>query len=183
MLNTIIRTTLINTKDDEFEWQGKIDVFRKEIAGRVTAIEPTKLYYIVTGKEVGTYDFKLQGFPLTVSKGSYFPIRPSDESYRDTNIDISLVFASLDKLGFLPMTPERGKAFTQSRKDKYGDIDRNVTVKITFRFVEPKSKEYKTAATVFGPTDLVLVGKIEKAEVIEESGSVLGELTNLPAKK
>lgn len=80
------------------------------------------------------------------------------------------------------MEKDVAKAFLQGRKDRYGNVDRNITVQIKYKIASYDSEEYKDFADLaISNNYLPIVGIIESITVYDFSDSnkaiELGTLT------
>ena len=174
-------------KNDEFEWYDQFQKIKQNCDNAIANADFSSTYSIVTGLEFGDYDFEKGGFPVSIPEGTFFPLGKCSYSssvnyYSVFRKEIALSIDSFSDYNFLPMEKDVAKAFLQGRKDRYGNVDRNITVQIKYKIASYDSEEYKDFADLAIPNNyLPIVGIIESITVYDFSDSnkaiELGTLT------
>ncbi len=172
--------------NDEFEWQEKFSEIKASLKEKTSSADLEGSYTMVTKVNLEDYDFEKQGFPIIIGEGTFFPLDRFPKFYYASSNSIlekriALKLDGFEEYGFLAMAQNDAKVFLQGRKDRYGNVDRSVTLQITFTIATFDSKEYKAFAPLaLSNNYLPLVGIIEKIEVYDTSDSKkikdLGEL-------
>ena len=122
-------------RNDEFELEAKRAETIEIMKERVDALDLHQDFEINTSVELGSYDFDAQEYPLkgpgrnsyyTCSMQRLFVMPPSFLYCR-------VFFTNPEILGPLKMAKEEAKAFLSSRKDRYGQVERDLPARIRFR--------------------------------------------------
>lgn len=122
-------------KNDEFQLQEKKPSYIAEMKQKVAAYSVDETYTIRTAVSIGSYDFKNGIFPIEkgLQANTYFYTDPDNTaSYQLTSYprQFKLFFSNGEGVR-LEMDQDKAKAFIASRKDKYGNVDRRVTLILT----------------------------------------------------
>lgn len=159
--------------NDEFEWYDQFQILKQNYDKRISEADFTSTYTVVTNVDFGDYDFTNVGFPVSIGEGTFFPLgrpgnyyeSPYDSIFRKT---IALSLDNFHEYNFFAFSKDDAKTFLQGRKDRYGDIDRTVTLQITYKIAAYDSSEYKAFADLALANDyLPVVGIIESIEVYD----------------
>lgn len=169
--------------NDEFEWKDRkaqnLRIINEEIESNKNYRD--RNYYIVTSKEFGTYDFEKQGYPVTISSGAYFsfdqPFKYDEFVHYNSVPKIALWLTDFSKYNFFPMEEKEARTFQANRKDRYGNIDREIMLVIHYKIEDFSSTSYKNIKSQFSDTGYQpIVGNITFIEVFDTEGNKLGEL-------
>lgn len=145
--------------DDEFAFEEKRDLYIQEMKTKILNINITKEeFFIYTSVNFGQYNFKTKTFPLTDKpiKSSYYSIKPKNiSSYKVSAFpkQYNIFFNNPEVIKDVTLAKKQAKDFLQTRKDRYGNINRKLTTKITF--------------------------KIKKLQEIERNVNFITEITNV----
>ena len=159
--------------NDEFEWYDQYQILKQNYDKRISEADFTSTYTVVTNVDFGDYDFTNGGFPVSIGEGTFFPLgrpgnyyeSPYGSIFRKT---IALSLDNFHEYNFFAFSKDDAKTFLQGRKDRYGDIDRTVTLQITYKIAAYDSSEYKAFADLALANDyLPVVGIIESIEVYD----------------
>ncbi|WP_443739469.1 DUF4852 domain-containing protein [Treponema sp.] len=164
--------------NDEFEWEdhkaNDIKAINEEIASCKNYKD--KKFYVVTRAEFGSYDFEKQGYPVNLPEGTYFSYqRSSVNSWNDATSDMALYMPDMTKYNFFPMEKSQAKTFQTARKDRWGEIDRNIILVIHYTIEDFGSEKYKKIEKQFAPIQPV-VGNISSIEIFDENNQKIGDL-------
>ena len=159
--------------NDEFEWFDQFQIIKEKCDKKIEEADLTATYTVVTTVEFGDYDFTNGGFPISIEEGTFFPLGITSSYY---NCDYYSIFnnkiaLSLDKFheyNFLVFEKDAARTFLQGRKDRYGNIDRTITLQITYKIAAFDSAEYKEFEDLaLSNNYLPIVGIIESIEVYD----------------
>lgn len=170
--------------EDEFEWEDHKANDVKAIQDEINTFKnyKEKKYYAVTNAEFGKYDFEKEGYPVDIAEGVYFQL---DQPYnsaatyeeRKSIPDMALWLVDFSKYNFFPMSKDKAKSFQTERKDRYGDINRNIILVIHYTIEDFTSTKYKGIAKTFeksGYTPVVV--NISSIEIYDEKNKKIGDL-------
>ena len=175
-------------KNDEFEWYDQFQTLKQKLDDSVANADLTSTYTIVTSVNFGDYDFSQGGFPVAIGEGTFFPLGTVDKGW---NADYKSIFTktialkldAFDSYNFLEMEKDAAKTFLQSRKNSYGNVNREITLEITYKIASYDSAEYKSFANLALANDYIpVVGIIEKIVVYDTTGRNEKQLGNLIKK-
>ena len=132
VLKNDYRSKYQKVRNDEFELDDAkkwaFDKFKQKLS-RIKPIDKDAEFHLyLSGVEFGKYDFRGKKFPLlnALEEGTYMRYGGRGkivERWRGAK----LVFENAtSEINYLPMEKEEAKKFVRSRKDKYGNIDRNL---------------------------------------------------------
>ncbi|MCP4458757.1 MAG: DUF4852 domain-containing protein [Cytophagales bacterium] len=123
-------------REDEFEFYSAIRKAQKEIQ----LFEPdTSIVYSASFKDVlGNYDFEKESFPIIWKQS---PSRISGfnwltpEDVNKERVELTDLYMNIQTEGFeyLPVKMVMANAFVKSRKDQYGNVDREINMIIRFK--------------------------------------------------
>lgn len=159
--------------NDEFEWHDQFQILKQNCDKKIVDADLTSTYTVVTSVDFGDYDFTNSGFPVTIGEGTFFPLGRTSSWYysRGDSIFGKSVALNLDKFheyNFIAFSKDEAKTFLQGRKNRYGEIDRSVTLQITYKIASYDSAEYKAfAGLALSNNYLPIVGIIENIEVYD----------------
>ena len=174
-------------REDEFEWHNRLSEIKDELNGHIKRYDINSInYWDTLTTELGRYDFKAKGFSYkSLSPTTYISYR-SPRGYSSDMKSVRLFFENSGDFNFLPYPEDTAKKFVQDRKDKYGDIDREVFTIVHFTLLPVKSKESQAVLNAVGanPYYYNLVARINKIEVYEDKERIMemGLLTKTPSK-
>jgi len=133
-LQAYMTSTYNHVKNDEFELNDAIEDATQKAFAWLENVSADYTYEIITTVQVGNYDFKTLSFPLDFEVGSNFFHASSSPRGGLPGLapGVSLHFNSIKNTNglSLEMPKDSAKAFLASRKDSYGNINRNVQLKI-----------------------------------------------------
>lgn len=164
------------TREDEFEYHSALKTSSNEIQLKVSEVDTNKIYSINTTVNLQKYDFNSEGFPINEKDATILLLKDVSQIWYNSKEDysqLSISFLNFKNFAFLSYPPEEAKGFISRRKDKYGNIDRKVYIKIFFTINKATLSENK---------DRILEGKVVKIEVYEFEtfqGNFLGEIYDL----
>lgn len=171
------RDTYNKYKNDEFEWHDKFQILKQNLDKKIADADLTSSYTVVTGVDFGDYDFTNEGFPVTIGEGTFFPLGYNDSYYEAKrgsvfNSQTALKLDGFHKYNFIKLPKDEAKTFLQSRKDRYGNVDRSLTLQITYKIASYDSKEYKDFANLALSNNYIpVVGIIENIDVYDANDS------------
>ncbi len=163
------------THEDEFQFQSALKSAEKELTQLALTADTSTIYSIGTSVNLQKYDFDNEGFPINEKEISFKLLSPVSRIWNNSNRDLKPIYLALDNFKnftFLTISPESSESFITRRKDKYGNVDRKVFIKIFYKLkATNETEELKS-----------LSGNVIKIEVYEfESfqGNFLGEIYDL----
>jgi len=134
-----------SVKNDEFEFDDtKIWAF-EQLKKRLESIEPIDKkakYHLYLSASFGKYDFKQKRFPIkrALTKRGYMSYWGQGE-FVFASPSSNLMFANIDEsVNYIPMEKEKAKAFVKSRKDKYGNVARDILAHYIYTIINYKEK-------------------------------------------
>lgn len=156
--------------NDEFELGDAINsafkLFENNISPNSSYLE--KEFIIKTRTKFGKYNFSNEAFPIdTIIENSYFTY------YGDQIVYESKLFfdnASASK-NILKMKKNEAKAFIKSRKNRYGDVNRNLNLKITYKIVDISSND--SVKNSRSNLNIKFMGHIQKFEFSKKNGELI----------
>ena len=157
------RDTYNKYKNDEFEWHDKFQILKQNLDKKIAAADLTLSYTVVTGVDFG--------------EGTFFPLGYNDSYYEAKrgsvfNSQTALKLDGFHKYNFIKLPKDEAKTFLQSRKDRYGNVDRSLTLQITYKIASYDSKEYKDFANLALSNNYIpVVGIIENIDVYDANDS------------
>lgn len=126
------RTKYRKVRNDEFELDDAkkwaFEKFKQKLE-KVKPIDKNAEYHLyLGGVKFGKYDFKEKRFPLTgaLEEGSYMQYRGKGKIVHYYNRSKLIFDNATSDVNFIPMEKAEAKKFLKSRKDKYGNVDRNL---------------------------------------------------------
>ncbi len=175
--------------NDPFEWEEQFAKIKGNFNKKVQDVDFNQEYRMSTTVEFGDYDFENQGYKVSIEKETFFPMssvyyvtggeNPGSDSYFRN--DFGLKIQDLDKYNFIAMDKNAAKTFLQGRKNRYGDINKQLVISFKYKLADFNSKEYnKFAATIAQDNRIPLVGIVQGAiEVFDKENNYkkIGELT------
>jgi len=131
-------------------------------------IEKKSEYHLYLNSKFTKYDFKREVFPIqALSENSYMSYAGKGE-YVQHYSSSKLSFENADeKINFVPMKKSQAKEFINSRKDRYGNIDRALTSHYTYiitRFVE--DNEFTSNGS---PMTIKFTAKLKSVEFMDKN--------------
>jgi len=112
--------------DDAKKWA--FDKYKQKLE-KVKPIDKNAEYHIyLGGVRFGKYDFKEKRFPLigALEEGSYMQYKGKGKIVNYYNRSKLIFDNATSDVNFIPMEKAEAKKFLKSRKDKYGNVDRNL---------------------------------------------------------
>lgn len=176
--------------NDPFEWEEQFSKLKKDFDAKVQTANLEQEYVLSTTIEFGDYDFDAQGYKVSISEGTYFPmdsvyyssmdsVSPSSDSYFRNGFGLKI--QDLNKYNFIAMDKNSAKAFLQGRKKYNGNIYKKITILLKYKLAAFDSKEYNTfAASIAQENKIPLVGIIQGSIEVydqEDNYKKIGELT------
>lgn len=170
--------------EDEFEWEDHKANNVKAIQDEISSFKNNKekKFYAVTNAEFGKYDFEKEGYPVDIAEGVYFQLdKPynSAATYEEEKSipDMALWLVDFSKYNFFPMSKDKAKTFQTERKDRYGDINRNIILVIHYTIEDFSSTKYKGIAKTFEKSGYTpVVTNISSIEIYDEKNKKIGDL-------
>ena len=106
-----------SSHSNEFEWHDILDNHRVVISSKTTAIDLTSEYFLITGIELGNYDFDLEGFTVIINEGTYIPFYGAEQpgSLSSYSKPIALFLSYFNEYNLLKMSRNDGNAFLRAR--------------------------------------------------------------------
>ncbi|EPF25553.1 hypothetical protein HMPREF1221_02103 [Treponema socranskii subsp. paredis ATCC 35535] len=159
--------------NDEFEWAEQFPQIKQGLDKAIANVDLDLTYVLTTNVNFGDYDFTNEGFPVLIKEGAvflldafYYDYIASRDSIFRKRIAIKLI--DLDKFNFFKMEKTTARTFLQSRKDTQGNVDRTVTLQITYKIAPYDSQEYKDFTELALDNNyLPVVGIIENIQVYD----------------
>ena len=162
-------------KNDEFEWDEQFSNIKDSLKTKVENADMDSVYSISTSVQFGDYNFANEGFNVTIGEGTFFPFDRFENWFYLERGSIfqkrmALKLDSFEKYNFIGMPKAEAKTFLQSRKDSYGNVNREVTVQIKYKLASFDSAEYKSFKDLaLSNNYLPLVEIIESIDVYDTS--------------
>lgn len=172
-------------RDDEFEWEDILLKNKNYLSEKINSSQNKTDFIIITGFDFGKYDSQRNGYAMEIGAGTYFRYSTSNEtniSGRHPNDtfekDVRFFPLDIEKYSLLPMNKDDAKTFLNERKNRYGNIDRNIVLFITLEsIIDYSSEEYKELESVYGkPYYLPSFGTISGIEAYDVQGNKIGDL-------
>lgn len=184
-MQTSTYTKYIN---DEFEWHDQFQILKGKFDESIAAADFSSTYQIVTNVNFGDYDFDKEGFPIIIEAGSFFPLGLATTKSRHLDSDsvfrkqIAFKLDSFEDYNFFAMPKDTARTFLQGRKNRYGEVNRALTLQINYKIAAYDSPEYKNFEKIaLNNNYLPVVGIIESIVVYDTSNKndikELGKLT------
>ena len=163
-------------RNDEFEWHEQFQIMKKNFDKKIQEADLSSTYTIVTSVDFGDYDFTNEGFPVSISADTFFPLGKNSSYWVRSNSgtvfskQTALKLNDFHKYNFFKYAKNDAKTFLQTRKNSYGNVDRSVTLMISYKVASYDSAEYKNFEKIALSNDyLPVVGNIENIEVYDAS--------------
>ncbi|MGB7342960.1 MAG: DUF4852 domain-containing protein [Pirellulaceae bacterium] len=126
-------------KDDEFTLddrrQETLSMFRE----KVEQFDETQVFYLRARMSVGAYDFKANCFPIqNMGPTNYW--YESIYSSGDMPSNIRVFMKNYADFKTLPMPKDQARSFVSSRKNRSGNVDRNVYAMIELKMVDRRGR-------------------------------------------
>jgi hypothetical protein len=158
--------------NNEFEWHGKIEEYRKELSQKISAQSLDIAYAIVTNVEFNNYDFDKDGFPVNISEGTFFPLDSKERTYLNR---IGLYLIDLSNYNFFAMERNDANMFIKNRTSNSGRVDRQVRLLIYFKLADFASADYLNISTLMDKNRYYpLAGIISRIEVYDDTKKIGG---------
>lgn len=164
------------TREDEFEYHSALKTSSNELQSMVNEVDTNKVYSINTAVNLQKYDFDSEGFPINEKDATFLLLKNVRQVLNNSKEDysqLSISFLNFKNFAFLSYPTEEAKGFISRKKDKYGNVDRKVYIKIFYTV---------NNATISEDKDRILESKVVKIEVYEFEtfqGNFLGEIYDL----
>jgi hypothetical protein len=162
------RTTFNKVKEDEFELGKILRKTSQQIENTVDSLDFKTTYAITIKVELSEYDFEKKGFPFRLPEA----ITVLDKGFSEDKTAVYLVISNSIIFQNLKMSEEQAKIFVQKRKDRYGNVDRTVYVKVNF-FAEDKISTFKSNS---GDTREGITGTVTSLEFYGNKNFVSDDL-------
>ena len=158
-------------KNDEFEFDGAkiwaLNQLKKQLSD-LKPIDKEAEYHLYLKASFGKYNFKLKGFPIkALSEDSYM-------TYHGKGIFVDNYYAYSSKLffenannkfNFIPMEKTKAKKFINSKKDRYGNINRRLTAHYIYKITNfTEDRKFKSNGSTM---TIKFTGKIKSVEFID----------------
>lgn len=160
---------------DEFEWNDKLETYKKELTEKIAAYNSKTNLTVVTGMEFANYDFENLGFPVSINPNIFFPIKSENYLYSSMQ-KIALLLKDFSKFNFIYMDKDSANVFVKSRKSTNGNINRNITLLIHFNFMDFTTTEYSNITATIDKDDYYPVVAIIKTIDVYDNNTKIGEL-------
>jgi hypothetical protein len=156
-----------NTREDEFDYHNSLNQAKSELTNNLKKIDFNKQFSINTKLSIGNYNFENHGFLLNEEKLNFNLVEKVKTIFTNAKSEyppIDIVFPNFEDFRFLEIEPDYANSFLKRRKDDYGNIDREVYVKLNFNIVNLTQEEKNSLKQYSGN---LLFGKISSIEVYE----------------
>lgn len=128
-------------REDEFEFHKGIKSTQTELNNLIAQQDTNKVYSILFKDEVENYDFDLESFPLKwiyngtqIYNDIWEGITPDDINKDGVKLtDLRISFTNTADFNALPLDMDKANNFVKYKKDEYGNVDRDIFMKIDFR--------------------------------------------------
>lgn len=151
-------------RNDEFELQDKRQETIAIMKEQVAAFSLEEEFVVYTTFEFGDYDFKNEVFPLdALGETTYFHDRKY--GYGTFPSEYKVFFSNPTKVGDINMPKSDAKDFLQSRKDRFGYVDRRLNAKIAFRITNLKNGRNELVGEL---THVTIYSDDQRARVLQE---------------
>ena len=91
--------------------------------------------------------------------------------------NMALWLVDFSKYNFFPMSKDKAKTFQTERKDRYGDINRNIILVIHYAIEDFSSAKYKGIQKSFSNSSYTpVVANISSIEIYNDQNKKIGDL-------
>jgi Domain of unknown function (DUF4852) len=133
------RKTYNTFKEDEFEMGKILNATSLNIEKTIDSLDFKTTYATAIKIELNEYDFGTKGFPFKLAEA----ITVLEKGFGEDKTAVYLVLSNSTSFQNLKMSEEQAKLFIQRRKDRYGNVDRSVYVKVNF-IVDDKISSFRS---------------------------------------
>lgn len=147
--------TFAKYKNDEFELNSHLEKTTNILTEAIRNLTFNAPYAVGMELTLGEYDFGKNAFLVELPE--YLEVIANSDFVGDTKVNI--IFPGLKQITHFPMDPTRAKEFIQSRKNKYGSIDRKVICKINFKMMDKLTPRKDHNEVI-----MFLTGKVDSIE-------------------
>lgn len=142
-------------RNDEFDFENKKEEVLKELIENVNSFNPDKTYVINTTSKFSDYNFTNEYFEFKpLSDNTYFSYYKTDHCYDcEYHTQVRLFFTNSEQFQDLTINKDQANKLIKSRKDKRGNIDKKVKIRIYFKIsdkVECKKNDRYVYASLRG---------------------------------
>lgn len=166
------RETYDRVKNDEFEFYSKFEEMREKCNSSFKNYSEES-YVITTDVTFDEYDFNKKAYPVNID------IEPSSFFYSSGNMfeipdnaALSFIDISIFRDVYIPMEMSEAKAFLNRRKDRYGNVNRELTLELKVKVVDAKDEYIKSGRSFYNEY-INLIGEIESAVILEKNRTLL----------
>lgn len=157
--------------NDEFEWHDQFNIIKQKLDEEIANADFDSTYVVVTSVDLEDYDFTNEGFPVSIGEGTFIPLGRNDgyKSFKSIFYNrTALGLHNFHRYNFFKFAKDDAKAFLQGRKNSRGEVNRKVTLQITYKIASYDSSEYKSFANwALSNKYLPVVGIIQSIEVYD----------------
>lgn len=135
-----------SARNDEFELARRREETAKLMREKVAAFSTDTVFVIRTTMNLGAYDFERECFPIVDSRGNKFNERNYWHESRyapDLPGQFHLYMSNPDLIPQLEMKRSDAEQFLKRRKDKYGNLNREVQVNLRVKILETKDQKWE----------------------------------------
>lgn len=164
------RSKWSKVREDEFELNDAKEWAFNQLKKKLEKAKPINKddkYHMYVNVRFGKYDFKSRSFPVeALTPNSYMSYRGKGE-FVSSYSSSKLTFENANEaVNFIPMKKEDAKKFIQSRKDRYGNIDRDIVAHYTYKITNVAEADEFTSDG--RPMTLNFTGKLESVEFMDK---------------
>lgn len=158
-------------RNDEFELDDAKSWAFEQLKKKLAKAEPIRKdaeYHLYLTSKIEKYDFKAKSFPVNaLSENSYMRYRGKGvfvDAYRDSKLLFENASTSIN---FIPMEKAAAKKFIQSRKNKYGDINRQIIAHYVYTITDyMEDREFTSDGS---PMTIKFMAKLKAVEFMDKS--------------
>jgi len=164
------RSKYQKVRNDEFELDDAkkwaFDKFKEKL-NKVKPLDKNADYHLILGIKFQKYDFKNKRFPIdALTEGSYMQYGGKNDIVSSYSRSKLVFENATDDVNFIPMSKDEAKKFVKARKDKYGNVDRQLTAHYIYKIAEYKEvDEFKPNGRKM---TLKFVGKLKSVEFMDK---------------
>ncbi len=158
-------------RDDEFELDDAKNWAFEQLKKKLSKIKPIDKnaeYHLYLSSKFTKYDFKSQSFPVEALSGtSYMSYFGKGEFVKSCSYS-KLLFENADEsVNFIPMKKADAKKFIQSRKNKYGKINREIVAHYVYTIINyMEDREFTSDGS---PMTIKFTAKLKSVEFMDKS--------------
>jgi len=158
-------------RNDEFELNDAKNWAFEELKKKLSKIKPINKdaeYNLYLSSKFTKYDFKSQSFPVEALTGNSYMTYAGKREFVSSYNDSKLLFENADEsVNFIPMKKDDAKKFIQSRKNKYGDINREIVAHYVYTITNyVEDREFTSDGS---PMTIKFTAKLKSVEFMDKS--------------